>query len=271
MRQNQVRAVLFVLLEISLSYNTVQEEKRNKNDKLRDLLRSASKQKIEEEEGEWKENLDNIVPLKPKEERCFRGTGAKQLEWRFNLRAWKARTLWGYFCSRQAATCISWVWVLPGPRATAAGRAGCRQPQHLCSQEKTRSIADLHVGFPYIIFGASACSIPEADLLCSGQAREVLVSKRDLFPSQGLFHSLLPSSGRPLHLPNLLPSKKFSVPTSPSQWGLSCLLIAGLSPVFCLLSYLGLLFLVIFPCPWQKALLALSRVFSALNHFSAAS
>lgn len=41
MRQNQVREVLFVLLEISLSYNIVQEEKRNKNDKLRDLLRSG--------------------------------------------------------------------------------------------------------------------------------------------------------------------------------------------------------------------------------------
>jgi len=59
---------------------------------------------MEEKLVEWKENLENIMPLKPEEERCFRGTGAKGREQRFNLRAWKTRMIWGNFCSGQAAT-----------------------------------------------------------------------------------------------------------------------------------------------------------------------
>lgn len=75
------------------------------------------------------------MSLKPEEERCFRGAGVKGWEWRFNFRAWE--TIRGYFCARQAATHSRWVWVLPAPCATATGRAGHRQLQQLCSQERT--------------------------------------------------------------------------------------------------------------------------------------
>lgn len=75
-----ITEVLFILLEISLDYNILQGKKRmNKNGKEICLKagKCICKQKIEEESEECKENLDNITPLKPEQERCFRGTGAK--------------------------------------------------------------------------------------------------------------------------------------------------------------------------------------------------
>lgn len=40
MRKNEVKEVLFVLLEISLEHNTLHGKKKNKNSKLRDLFKS---------------------------------------------------------------------------------------------------------------------------------------------------------------------------------------------------------------------------------------
>lgn len=57
-----------------------------------------------------------------------------------------------------------WVSVLLGSCATATGRSGHGQLEHLCSQEKGKSIADLCVCFPCILLGKSACSIQDAGL-----------------------------------------------------------------------------------------------------------